>query len=120
MSNQECKTRPQVVNVKEDEPVFFHLVLKQVNVVVVVIISVLADKFVEECTETVEEVELAKITSAENENSYKYKSCTPYIVSITVVSIIGARISAYFVYYNWSLVKNDLRFKFGTRTQTTI
>ena len=23
MSNQECKTRPQVVNVNEDEPVFF-------------------------------------------------------------------------------------------------
>ena len=39
MSNQECKTRPQVVNVNGDEPVFFHLVLKQVNVVVVVIIS---------------------------------------------------------------------------------
>ena len=38
MSNQECKTRPQVFNVNEDEPVFFHLVLKQVNVVVVVII----------------------------------------------------------------------------------
>ena len=80
----------------------------------------LADKFVEECTETVEEVELAKITSAENENGYKYNSCTPYIVSMTVVSIICVGISAYFVYYNWSLVKNDLRFKFGTRTQTTI
>ena len=39
MNNQECKTRPQVVNVNGDEPVFFHLVLKQVNVVVVVIIS---------------------------------------------------------------------------------
>ena len=38
MNNQECKTRPQVVNVNGDEPVFFHLVLKQVNVVVVVII----------------------------------------------------------------------------------
>ena len=33
MNNQECKTRPQVVNVNGDEPVFFHLVLKQVNVV---------------------------------------------------------------------------------------
>ena len=37
MNNQECKTRPQVVNVNGDEPVFFHLVLKQVNLVVVVI-----------------------------------------------------------------------------------
>ena len=38
MKNQECKTRPQVVNVNRDDPVFFHLVLKQVNIVVVVII----------------------------------------------------------------------------------
>ena len=40
MNNQECKTRPQVVNANEDELVFFflHLALKQVSVVVVVII----------------------------------------------------------------------------------
>ena len=39
MNNQECKTRLEVINVNGDEPVFFfHLVLKQVNVVVVVII----------------------------------------------------------------------------------
>ena len=38
MNNQECKARPQVVNVNRDDPVFFHLVLKQVNIVVVVII----------------------------------------------------------------------------------
>ena len=48
MSNQECKTRSQVVNVNGDEPVFFsHLVLKQVNVMVVVIISTIRmQKFV--------------------------------------------------------------------------
>ena len=47
MKNQECKTRPQVVNVNGDEPVFFHLVLKQVNVVVVVIILIIhMQKFV--------------------------------------------------------------------------
>ena len=37
MNNQECKTRLQIANFNGDEPVFFHLVLKQVNVVVVVI-----------------------------------------------------------------------------------
>ena len=37
-NNQECKTRPQVINVNGDEPVFFHFVLKQLNVVVVVAI----------------------------------------------------------------------------------
>ena len=47
INNQECKTRPQVVNVNGDEPVFFHLVLKQVNVVVVVIIlTIHMQKFV--------------------------------------------------------------------------
>ena len=28
MNNQECKTRPQVVNVNEDEPVFFPFSIK--------------------------------------------------------------------------------------------
>ena len=36
------------------------------------------DKLVDECTETVEEVPLAKITLAENENSSKCSSCTVY------------------------------------------
>ena len=39
MNNQECKARPEVVNVNSKEPVFFLLVLEQVNAVVVVIIS---------------------------------------------------------------------------------
>ena len=40
----------------------------------------LVDKLVDECAETVEEVKLAKITLAENENSYKCTSCTVYTV----------------------------------------
>ena len=47
MNNQECRVRPQVVNVNGDEFVSFYLVLKQVNVVVVVIISIIRmQKFV--------------------------------------------------------------------------
>ena len=48
MNNQECKTRPQTINVTGDEAVFFfHLVLKQVNVVVAVIIwTIRMQKFV--------------------------------------------------------------------------
>ena len=38
MSNQECKTRPHVVMLMKMNLCFFHLVLKQVNVVVFVII----------------------------------------------------------------------------------
>ena len=37
-----------------------------------------------------------------------------------VVFTICAVISTYFDYYNWSLVKDFSRIKFGTRTQTTI
>ena len=40
----------------------------------------LVDKLVNECTATFEEVKRAKITLAENENSYKCSSCTVYIV----------------------------------------
>ena len=47
MINQECKTRPQVVNVNRDEPVFFHLALKQVNVVAaLIILTIHMQKFV--------------------------------------------------------------------------
>ena len=41
MNNQECKTKQPVFNVNGDEPMFFDLVLKQVNVEVVVIISIM-------------------------------------------------------------------------------
>ena len=40
---------------------------------------------------------------------------------MVVFFIICTGISSFFVYYNWSLVKNNVsRIKFGTRTQTTI
>ena len=41
MKNQECKIRPEIVNVNSDELVFFSYSIKQVNVVAVVIISMI-------------------------------------------------------------------------------
>ena len=41
MKNQECKVRPQIVNVNGDDPCFFIIVLKQVNAVVVATISII-------------------------------------------------------------------------------
>ena len=41
IDNQECKVRPQIVNVYSKEPAFFLLVLKQVKAVVVVLISMI-------------------------------------------------------------------------------
>ena len=41
MNNQECKVRPQIVNINSKKPVFFLLVLKQVHAVVVATISII-------------------------------------------------------------------------------
>ena len=40
----------------------------------------LVDELVDECTEAVEEVKLAKTTLAENEHKHECSSCTLYIV----------------------------------------
>ena len=58
----------------------------------------LVHKSVDECTETTEEVELAKITLAETENNYKCSSCTVYIVLIIVFFLTFTGITTYFVY----------------------
>ena len=42
MKDQECKVRPEIINVNSNEPIYFILlVLKQLNVVVVVIILII-------------------------------------------------------------------------------
>ena len=66
----------------------------------------LVDKLVDECTETVEEVKLTKITFAENENSYKYSSCTVYLMLFWIFFTINVSgVGAYFVYFHWYLKK---------------
>ena len=62
----------------------------------------------DECTETIEEVKLAKITIYENENENKYGSCKVYIVLMIVIFTIFIGITIYFIYYNWSLIKNNV------------
>ena len=69
---------------------------------------------------TVEEVKLAKITLAENESESKYSSCTVHIVLMILVLTIFTGITTYFVYYNWSLIKNVSCIKFGTHKETKI
>ena len=61
----------------------------------------MADKLVEECNETVDEVKLTKITLAENENKYKCNSCILYIVLFSIFFTIDVGIGAYFVYYKY-------------------
>ena len=60
----------------------------------------LVDKLVDECAETIEEVKLARIIYAENENSYKCSSCTVYIVLFWLFFTINdGGIGAYFTYF---------------------
>ena len=59
----------------------------------------LVDKLVEECTETNNEANIAKITLAENENKHKCSSCTLYIVLFLITFTINFGIDTYFVYY---------------------
>ena len=61
----------------------------------------LAHKLIDECTETVDEVKLTKITLAENESNYKHKFCILYIVLFSTLFIINVGIGAYFVYYKY-------------------
>ena len=65
----------------------------------------LVDKLVDECTENVEEVELAKITSTENEYRHKCSSYTLYIVLFSIIFTINVEIGTYFVYFHRYLKK---------------
>ena len=66
----------------------------------------LVDKLVDECTETAEEVKLAKIALAKNENSYKCSSCTVHTVLFWILFTTNfGGIDAYFVYFRGYLKK---------------
>ena len=76
---------------------------------------------IDECTETIEEVKLAKINLAKHENPNKYSSFRVYIVFMIVVLTIFTGSIIYFVYYNWSLIKINVScIKFGTHKETKI
>ena len=63
----------------------------------------LVDILVEECTETVEEVALAKIVSAEHESRRGCSSCTLYIVLFSINFIVNIGIGSYFLCFHWYL-----------------
>ena len=62
----------------------------------------LVNKLFKECTETVEELKLAE---NENENMYKFSSCTVCIVLFSILFTINFGIGTYFVYFHWYLKK---------------
>ena len=66
-------------------------------------------------------MKLAKITLAENENSYKCSSCTVYTVLFWIFSTINVGgIGAYFLNFCGYLEKDVTRVDFNTRAQTDI
>ena len=73
---------------------------------IVIVEKKLVDQLVNKCTETVEEVKLAKITIGENENSYKCSSCTVYTVLFWIFFTINfGGIGAYFIYFHGYIKK---------------
>ena len=84
----------------------------------------LVESIIDKCTETIEEVKIADIT-VENENSYyKCSYCSAYIAFMGVIFIvftIFTGITIYFVYCNWSLIRNNFScIKFNRRKETLI
>ena len=75
---------------------------------------------IEECTGTVEEVKLAKISLAKNESGSKCSSCTVYIVLFSTIFTINVGIATCCVYSQWYLKKDASHVNCNTRTQTTI
>ena len=72
INNQECKIRPQIVNVNSDEPVcFFLLALKQVNpVVVVTILMTRMQKFVFLMLKKILNIKVFNLMSRTNEKRH--------------------------------------------------
>ena len=107
-----------------------------VNIWIIQNVSVkkkLIDPLIEECTENdADETKLVNITAecTENDNETKIvnitvknenSSCKVYIVLMTVVFTIFTGITIYFVYYNWSLIKNKVScIKSNTHKKTII
>ena len=59
------------------------------------------DELVEECTENIEEVTLAKIILAEDGNKHKCSSFTLCIALFSIIFLINVRIGTYFIYYKY-------------------
>ena len=80
----------------------------------------LVDKLIDECTETIEKLKSANITIFEI-GSCERSSCIVYIALMIVVFTIFTGITVYLVYYNWSLIKNNIScIKFNTYKETEI
>ena len=60
----------------------------------------IVDKLVKQCTETVEEVKIAKITLSADKNKYRCSSCAQYIVLFSITFTVNIGIGTCFVYWH--------------------
>ena len=67
----------------------------------------LADKLIDECTETIEEMKLVNITFTENENNYEHNFCKVYIALMIIAFTTFTGITVYLICCNWSLINNN-------------
>ena len=74
----------------------------------------LFEKLIEECTENIDELEIASKNKHKNECS----SCTLYIVLFSIFFTFSIEVTIYFAYFYWYL-KNDARVMLDTCTETT-
>ena len=80
----------------------------------------LVDKLVEECTENIDEVKLATITSSEDKNKDKCSSCTLPIVLFLILFTINVGFGICFVYYKCMNCNEENAFRYDYAYQTTI
>ena len=80
----------------------------------------MVDKLVDECDENIEEVKIAKITTAKNENSYKCSFYIVYMVLFWIFFTINVGIIIYYVYSQWYLKKYLQHVNFNTYKETII
>ena len=86
--------------------------------------KILVDKLLAECTENIDEVKIAKITSTELHSAGHENvcvcSCTICVILAVIALAINIRIGSYFAYSFWYLKKDITCVKFGTCAQKTI
>ena len=89
------------------------------NIQIIQIVSAekkLVDKLVEDCTKSIDKVEIA----SKNEHKNKCSSWMLYIVLFSIMFTINIGIGTYFAYSQWYLKYDDARVVLDTRTETTI
>ena len=71
----------------------------------------LVDKLIEECTESIDEVKIARMALFERGNDCKFL-CTVYVVLIVIVFTISIGICTYFIYYKYINHDKKTAFKY--------